>query len=102
MPCQLDHLTPQPNPALESRTIIRHLPSMATIVIPDALKRRIDTQVEAAGYADTTAYLSDLIEDAAAARQSVLAALEEGEASGLSALSPEDILEDLIRKRLAA
>ncbi|MBN2972269.1 hypothetical protein JW805_09605 [Roseomonas aeriglobus] len=75
---------------------------MATIVIPDALKRRIDTQVEAAGYADTTTFLSDLIEDAVADRQSVLTALEEGETSGLSTLSPDDILEDLLRKRLAA
>lgn len=75
---------------------------MATIVIPEALKHRIDAEVQAAGYADTTTYLSDLLEEVASERQSVLAALREGEESGLSAFSPEDVLEDLLRKRLAA
>jgi antitoxin ParD1/3/4 len=76
---------------------------MATlnISIPDALKRQIDAQV-AAGYADASAYIVDLIESDVREREAVLAALAQGEASGTSAVSPEQILEELLRARLAA
>lgn len=73
-----------------------------TVDIPDALKERIEARVVAGGYAAPADYLRELVALDEGEEQAVLAALDQGEASGMSPLSPEEILAELLKSRLAA
>jgi hypothetical protein len=80
----------------------RHIVGMATLVIPDALKRKIELQAQSVGAATPADYIAELIDIDAREHEAIIAALEIGEASGVSDETPESILEAFIRSRLAA
>lgn len=73
---------------------------MATmnISLPDAMKRHVDGQVSSGQYANASDYVRDLIRYDLQTRDAVRAALWEGEDSGFSPYTPDEILSDLLRE----
>lgn len=73
---------------------------MATmnISLPDEMKRHVDAQVSSGQYSNASDYVRDLIRYDRQARDSVRAALRDGEGSGISPHSPEEILDALMRE----
>lgn len=73
---------------------------MATmnISLPDQMKSYIEDQVASGLYANASDFVRDLIRDRVAKRDALLAALEEGEASGISDRSLDEIVEQEFAK----
>jgi len=73
---------------------------MATlnISIPDSMRAWIDAQVEAAGYANASDYIRDLVRHDQRKRGSLQLALIEGERSGVSERSVSDIARQAKRR----
>lgn len=70
---------------------------MATmnISLPDAMREHVEAQVRSGLYANASDYVRDLIRYDLRERDLILAALEEGEASGTSKLKPRELLAEL-------
>ena len=73
---------------------------MATmnISLPDEMKAYIDTQVATGMYANVSDYVRDALRDGFRKRQALMAALEEGEASGISDRTLDEIIEQEFAK----
>lgn len=71
---------------------------MATmnISLPDEMRRFVEDQVATGLYANASDYIRDAIRDRMWSREALLAALEEGEASGISDRGPREIFEDFL------
>lgn len=70
---------------------------MATmnISLPDAMRKHVEAQVRSGFYANASDYVRDLIRYDLRERELVLAALAEGEASGVSELTIDDLFTEL-------
>jgi antitoxin ParD1/3/4 len=80
---------------------------MATmnVSLPDQMKAWVEAQVKSGKYANASDYMRDLIrrdQDARERREALIAALVEGEASGISDRSIEEILRDARKRAKAA
>ena len=73
---------------------------MATlnISLPDAMREWIDHQVEGGQYANASDYMRDLIRHDQSERDAIRLALIEGEQSGLSKNSVQDIIQRVDKK----
>ena len=73
---------------------------MATmnISLPDDMKTFVEMQVATGLYANVSDYVRDLIRERHDAQAELDALLEEGEASGISELTPREIWEDVKRQ----
>jgi antitoxin ParD1/3/4 len=71
---------------------------MATmnISLPDEMRQFIEDQVATGLYANASDYIRDAVRDRMWSRESLLAALEEGEASGDDIASPRQIFEEFL------
>lgn len=72
-----------------------------TIAVPAPLRGWVQSRVEEGGYADAGEYVRDLIrrdQERVEERAAVVAALVEGEGSGVSARSVPDILAEMRRE----
>jgi antitoxin ParD1/3/4 len=71
---------------------------MATmnISLPDEMKAFIEGQVESGLYANASDFVRDAIRDRMWTPEALLAALEAGEASGLSDLGPRQIFDEFL------
>ena len=74
---------------------------MATmnISLPDVMKRHVDGQVATGQYANASDYVRDLIRYDLQTRDAIRAALRDGEDSGISPHTPDEILASLLRER---
>jgi antitoxin ParD1/3/4 len=63
-----------------------------TISMPQVLLEYADEQIETGRYADIGDFLRDLVRRDSAARDRLWAALDEGEASGVSELTIDEII----------
>lgn len=73
------------------------LPRMATmnISLPDEMKAFVEGQVATGQYANTSDYIRDVIRERQVAVDRLRALIEEGEASGISPRSFDEILADI-------
>jgi antitoxin ParD1/3/4 len=73
---------------------------MATmnISLPDEMKAFIESQVATGMYANASDYVRDALRDGFRKRQALIAALEEGAASGISERSLDEIIEQEFAK----
>ncbi len=73
---------------------------MATmnISLPDEMKAFIESQVATGMYSNASDYVRDAIRDSFRKRQALIAALEEGEASGFSDRTLDEIIEQEFAK----
>jgi len=74
---------------------------MATmnISLPDEMKAFVEAQVATGRYANVSDYMRDLIRHDLRESDLVAAALEEGEASGISPRSLDELFEELTGKK---
>ena len=63
------------------------------ISIPDKMKAYIESQVATGAYANASDFVRDAIRDGFEKQQALIAALEEGEASGISPYTIEEIIQ---------
>jgi len=68
------------------------------ISIPDSMREWIDAQVQAGGYANASDYIRDLVRHNQRERESIRLALIEGERSGNSERSVNDIARQAKRR----
>lgn len=76
---------------------------MATmnISLPEEMKKFVETQVATGLYANASDYMRDVLRDRMRAYEDLLAALREGEESGISSRTPEEIFADVKARYLA-
>ena len=76
---------------------------MATmnISLPDGMKRFVESQVATGQFANASDYIRDLIREREAAVDRLRALLDEGEASGLSPYSFEEIMARIRERHLS-
>ena len=71
------------------------------ISLPDEMKVYIDSQVATGLYANASDFVRDSLREGFRKRQALIAALEEGEASGISPYSAEEILAQIKERHLS-
>lgn len=71
---------------------------MATmnISLPDEMRQFIEDQVATGLYSNASDYIRDAVRDRMWSREALLAALEDGEASGDDNASPREIFEEFL------
>ena len=76
---------------------------MATmnISLPDSMKKFVESQVATGQFANASDYIRDLIRDQEAAVERLRALLEEGEASGISPRSFDEIMAGIKERYLS-
>jgi antitoxin ParD1/3/4 len=76
---------------------------MATmnISLPEEMKKFVESQVETGLYANASDYMRDVLRDRMRAYEDLLGALREGEESGISDRTPEEIFAEVKARYLA-
>lgn len=70
--------------------------AMMNISLPDEMRRFIEDQVATGLYANASDYIRDMVSERMWTPEALLAALEEGEASGISDRTPREIFEEFL------
>jgi antitoxin ParD1/3/4 len=75
--------------------------AMITITLPDEMEIFIESQVATGMYSDASDYIRAALREDFRKREALIAALEEGEASGVSPYTIEEIFERAKRRHLS-
>lgn len=68
------------------------------ISLPDKMREMVEAEVESGLYSNASDFFRDVLRDRFAASERLVAALEAGEASGISHRSPREIFDSILMR----